>query len=396
MKFAIRKFSVLNLEKIQFFLHTNIIMNWSNLDKCTLILVLGCCQHLLWIVWKLFIFYTPSLWQWVNIPLLEFQISLNIYALIILILLIIPCIKLKKKQWAEDYLPYIILTVFVAMFIRDGYLIGIFSPATLCGYICISGIGFLLFERKIVYPPLLLATITLLSLALLTIFEALPYAPMFSDSLLHDYPFKSVFWIVSMAYFIIPIIFASLILGEIILIQWRHRESLIKKLSQTDPLTGLFNRRSFNEKLQLIHRSKAEYAIIILDLDHFKNINDEYGHQCGDEVLEHVAHTLTHCIRPSDIVARYGGEEFIMVLNDTEITQATAIAERCRLAIQDLHIQSRAEESISLTASFGLAMSSYTYESEKIIHFADTALYGSKQQGRNQIQIYPTDFSTSS
>lgn len=194
-----------------------------------------------------------------------------------------------------------------------------------------------------------------------------------------------------MAYFIIPIIFASLILGEIILIQWRHRESLIKKLSQTDPLTGLFNRRSFNEKLQLIHRSKAEYAIIILDLDHFKNINDEYGHQCGDEVLEHVAHTLTHCIRPSDIVARYGGEEFIMVLNDTEITQATAIAERCRLAIQDLHIQSRAEESISLTASFGLAMSSYTYESEKIIHFADTALYGSKQQGRNQIQIYPTD-----
>lgn len=378
----------LNTHPFENFLHHNIIMNWSNLNKCTLILVLGCSMHVLWLFWKLFILYQPTLWHWINLPILKFQIIANISTLLLLILLMIPCIMFKKNKILNSIFPYIVLNIFVLLIIRDCYLIGIFSPATVCGYIGISGIGFLLFERKFVYVPLIIATIILIILSVLTTQEVIPYAPIFSQSLLVNHPFTSPFWVGSMAYFSLPILVVCFVLAEILLTQWRYRESVIAKLSQTDSLTNLLNRRSFNEKLQSIHDADLSYTIIILDLDHFKSVNDHYGHYVGDRALTHVAEILTAQIRCSDLVARYGGEEFIITLQNTTTDQAMLIAEQCRQAISKTAIMINAHENIHLTASFGIAMSNQYYDFEKVIHCADQALYLAKQQGRNQVQIY--------
>ncbi|WP_228255420.1 GGDEF domain-containing protein [Acinetobacter wuhouensis] len=191
-----------------------------------------------------------------------------------------------------------------------------------------------------------------------------------------------------MAYFIIPILIACLVLCEVLLSQWRHRESLIQILSQTDPLTNLYNRRSFNEKLSLIQNTHTQYAIILIDIDHFKMINDDFGHHIGDEALKAVAQLLSTLVRSSDIVARYGGEEFIIAMPETSLTIAREVAERCRLAIQNQTLETLTQKKINLTASFGVATSEDETQINKIIHHADQALYRAKAYGRNQVHFH--------
>lgn len=137
-----------------------------------------------------------------------------------------------------------------------------------------------------------------------------------------------------------------------------------------------------------MHQAKKNYAVILLDLDYFKNINDQHGHRIGDEVLKQVAMVLKNNVRNFDIVARFGGEEFIILLEDLQLNQAIEIAERCRNAIRNIQLSINTNSSIQLTASFGLTNSDIACESEQIIHRADQALYHAKQQGRDQVQAY--------
>ena len=162
-----------------------------------------------------------------------------------------------------------------------------------------------------------------------------------------------------MLYFILPILAVCMVLFEILLSQWRHREQLIKQLSQIDPLTNLFNRRSINQCLDKLNAAATpNYALVLLDLDHFKKINDHYGHHKGDETLVEVSAVLNQQLRESDVVGRFGGEEFILVLKNTSLEKAEQVAERCRIAIQQLQIFSDEGELIPVTASFGIAISS--------------------------------------
>lgn len=373
---------------IQHFMQHNMLVNWSNLNKCVLLLSLTILEHFLWIIWKLYIIYTPDVWKWVVIDLIHSQLFFNIISLIIVITLIIPCLLLHRYTWAEQYLPYFILTCFSIIFIRDAYLVGILSPATLCGYVCMSGVGILLFQRRFLYTAVLIATAIFIYLGVLTLNGTLTYAPLFSDLLKQSTPPTNIFWVASMLYFILPILLACLILCEIMLIQWQHRETVIQKLSQTDPLTNLLNRRSFSEKVLPLEKTNQQYAIIILDLDHFKSINDQYGHSMGDQTLTSVAAVLLENIPTTDIIARYGGEEFIIVLQHTDLSKALLIAENCRTAIERLHIQIRSEQSIQVTASFGIDLSSEDKSLEQTIRNADDALYLSKQSGRNQVNFF--------
>ena len=364
------------------------LVNWSNLNKCVLLLSLTILEHFLWIIWKLYIIYTPDVWKWVVLDLIHSQLLLNIVSLIIVVLLIIPCLLFRSYTWAQQYLPYFILTCFSLIFIRDAYLVGILSPATLCGYVCMSGVGILLFQRQFLYTAVLIATAVFVYLGVLTLNGTLTYAPLFSDFLKQNTPPTNLFWVMSMLYFIVPLLLICLILCEIMLIQWRHRETVIKKLSQTDPLTNLLNRRSFSEKVFQLKKMHQQYAIIILDLDHFKSINDQYGHSIGDDTLKLVSQTLLDHTPKSDIVARYGGEEFIIALQHTNPSNALKIAEKCRLAIENIQINIRDQQTIKVTASFGIDFSSHNKTLEQTIRNADDALYISKQSGRNQVKIF--------
>ena len=376
------------LKKLQNQFNSNIIMNWSNVHKCMLVLMLTLGMHFLWIGWKLFIITNPMLWQWVDLPLLKSQIYFNIYAAILVSHLIVFCYFFEKEVWANTILPHIVLAIFVNVLLVDGFLVGIYSPATIFAFVSISGLGLILFDRKIVYIQFIIAITVYCALMYCTYHKIIPYAPLFSENLLDHRPRHNLFWIVSMLYFIIPILISCFILCEILLTQWRHRESLIKRLSQTDPLTNLYNRRFFNERLNFIQKNQSHYAIILMDIDHFKSINDQYGHHIGDEVLQRVAHLLSSQTRNTDIVARYGGEEFIIALPDTSLGVAQDIAERCRLIIQNEVLETLEHKNIQLTASFGVAISIYETNTSKVIHLADQALYHAKQLGRNQVQHY--------
>ncbi len=157
---------------------------------------------------------------------------------------------------------------------------------------------------------------------------------------------------------------------------------VIAERSVTDPLTGVRNRRAFLEKLnEEVERSRRHgmpVALALLDVDHFKSFNDEFGHQAGDDALVQVAKLIEGQSRSLDTVARFGGEEFVVVLPNTDIDGAFVLAERFRKAVQGAVWEHR-----SITVSIGVA-SSTGADTDELIRAADEALYRSKDSGRNR------------
>lgn len=171
-------------------------------------------------------------------------------------------------------------------------------------------------------------------------------------------------------------------------------EERILGMARTDYLTGLLNRRAFMERLEeeisRSQRSRQGLGVVIADIDHFKTINDRYGHQAGDRVLQQVAGCLQRCCRKYDFAGRYGGEEFILGLPGTGMEETRAAAERVRDAISQCNtlITSRQVE-VNITASLGVvAMPPGSLKSsDELISSADTALYLAKNGGRNQVAV---------
>ena len=162
-------------------------------------------------------------------------------------------------------------------------------------------------------------------------------------------------------------------------------------LATRDVLTGLLNRAQFvhdvNREVARMRRSGGEACLLLLDIDHFKQVNDTYGHPAGDDVLRGVAHILSRTLRVADLRARFGGEEFAVLLVDTSLAKAIDIAERLRAAIAAEQFQV-GEDFVRVTASFGVAMLSVggLDPLEECYRVADAALYQAKQAGRNCVR----------
>ncbi|MFE6168653.1 sensor domain-containing diguanylate cyclase [Viridibacillus arvi] len=156
------------------------------------------------------------------------------------------------------------------------------------------------------------------------------------------------------------------------------------KISNTDKLTGISNRRFFQKKLeeQIVIYSKEEktFSLLIMDIDHFKKVNDTYGHQIGDIVLVKLANILKIQVRTDDIVARFGGEEFTIILPDTDVEEAILIAQKLNRTIE----LAEWTETGNLTVSIGIATFSENDTESSIVKKADQALYDSKEKGRNR------------
>lgn len=167
----------------------------------------------------------------------------------------------------------------------------------------------------------------------------------------------------------------------------------LKQDGLTDPLTGIYNRRFFerrmNEELEKLRRSRGELACIVADIDHFKRINDVYGHLVGDHVLQRVAAELGKDLRSSDVLARYGGEEFVLLLPSTSVELAAEIAERLRRSLESLSFHDLGYGQLRVSATLGLAIAkgSANGGGDDLFHRADQALYTGKQSGRNRVVI---------
>ncbi|MEX1041374.1 MAG: GGDEF domain-containing protein [Pirellulaceae bacterium] len=150
--------------------------------------------------------------------------------------------------------------------------------------------------------------------------------------------------------------------------------------SRTDPLTGLSNRRALDDCLDSLfamnNRYKLEFTLCILDVDHFKKVNDENGHLHGDRILQEVSSLIDSCVRETDIVTRYGGEEFVVVMPQTPLKGACVFAERVRTSV---------EAQLGITVSGGLAQVAVGDDPKTLLGRADSALYHAKAKGRNQI-----------
>jgi diguanylate cyclase (GGDEF)-like protein len=163
-------------------------------------------------------------------------------------------------------------------------------------------------------------------------------------------------------------------------------------LSRTDRLTQLNNRGYWEECLvaeyERYKRTSQPVTLIMFDIDHFKNVNDTYGHQAGDEVIRQTSRTLRRTIRKTDIAGRYGGEEFAVLLVDTSKDNALILAERLRKRIEALTIQYE-DMLIEFNISLGVSELNQSIKSYKDwIETADQALYFSKENGRNQTTVY--------
>ncbi|MFL5318636.1 MAG: diguanylate cyclase [Myxococcaceae bacterium] len=168
--------------------------------------------------------------------------------------------------------------------------------------------------------------------------------------------------------------------------------SELQRLSITDGLTQVNNHRYFQERLSEEFRRAQRYddplALILLDLDNFKLVNDRYGHPAGDEVLKASAQVLKKCVRETDLCARYGGEEFAVLLPKTHLAGALTVAERIWKDIAQLRIASSAM--VRITASLGVSgyPSRSVLSSEQLLRTADDALYRAKREGRNKICLF--------
>lgn len=167
------------------------------------------------------------------------------------------------------------------------------------------------------------------------------------------------------------------------------REELVemRKLANTDALTGLANRRSFDEVLARTVGDGKSFAMIVADIDHFKKINDEYGHTFGDHALKAVARSISSALRSDSFLARTGGEEFTILTLKIDQASAMTVAERVRRAVEELRVKA-ANTSVKITISLGGAMSTPSASGEYIFQCADQALYQSKAKGRNRATFH--------
>ncbi len=157
--------------------------------------------------------------------------------------------------------------------------------------------------------------------------------------------------------------------------------NVVQRQAHTDALTNIENRRAMQQHLEQIHNSNTPYVLIMLDVDHFKSVNDHYGHPFGDIVLRELAFCLSNLTRHGDHVARWGGEEFLVLANNTSLEQAQELAERLRKGILEAN-----PGGIRITVSIGLASRKTNETLEQTLARVDVALFSAKKSGRDQIR----------
>lgn len=259
------------------------------------------------------------------------------------------------------------------------------SIVLLAGAAC----GLVLLDRRAVFLGVASGLATLVVTALVIAAGHYRYAPIYATLPLVDGRLSSWFW-TEWAIVQLSVSLAMLLLIAHIVARLRDREARLLRLSTTDELTGIANRRRFLEVFSVEYQRAERYgtplSCVVIDLDHFKQVNDRYGHFAGDEVLVAAAASCRVGLRANDLIARWGGEEFVLLLPQTDRGGAEAVAERCRLAIEAAQVTT-CGAFVGVTASLGVASfpDARVTRADDLLRLADAALYQAKERGRNRV-----------
>lgn len=224
------------------------------------------------------------------------------------------------------------------------------------------------------------ATVTFVSCKLLSFFRMPAYELAEASAELKLYIFNS------MCTFIFLIVFSLIFISEIKLsnTQLRYQNEILDKLASTDPLTGLYNRRSMDVFLQQALKSEAGFCVVMCDIDNFKKINDTYGHDFGDIVLKEIAHITVEQVGDNGYVCRWGGEEILILVNGSAKENAARIAENIRSNVAN-HVFELNNKWIRCTLTLGLSTYKEGQTVEETITDADGHLYEGKRSGKNKV-----------
>ncbi len=386
------KRSPVALTKIQDFKNIGNIFFWSAASKArlladALVLVffvsfLGCLllSHLHAEVFNL---YSPTL-QW--------TLYFSAFNTTIFLLISIWAKQLEKRQLLQHKGPLLAILVAIPFCLSSFFsTIGIFDGFTWFVIFVFTSVGFVVTEPKYIFRTQFFTVVFLILFALSD--PILPYsvrAYIIGDHSSID-TFKTVdLWFTWLLMGTCSLI-GTLMLGFLTSV-WQKRENKLILVSQKDSLTEIMNRRSImefaEEKFNQSKREKEPNSVAILDLDHFKNINDNFGHPFGDQALKFVAEQASSHIRKKDAVGRLGGEEFILIFDKCSQEEAALSLNRLRQKLHEAPLQTDKGDQVAIRFSAGVSqIRELDTDIKDVISRADKALYQAKDAGRNQVQM---------
>jgi|GEM_PF-1210117 len=374
-------------------LDSAIVLEWGAIEKSMIVLFFMILLYPSYVLYMQMVLHHPLWHQYLDPVLAQLLLKLNVGVIVGAVALMLAGFRLRHHVITERFFPVVVIFFYAISMCATGYMVGALSPATGVFLLGTPLLGLVLFPRGIILLVTALAAIAVVSLGYAGVIGAIPYAPLFVSGSILDLKTHSTFYFYSQMFFMLPPAVVILVSSDLIFKQWHKRGREVKLLSQVDPLTGLFNRRTINEHLEHLMASSQvdnRLSVLLLDLDYFKRINDTYGHLVGDKALRAVAEVLQSNMRKEDVAGRFGGEEFIAVLSDVGPDIGIAVAERIRERVQALWVLDEAGQAIRVTLSIGIASCRPhgMVSMDRMLVRADRALYQAKQRGRNCVVHY--------
>jgi len=369
--------------------HLTNLGSWRDGDKCILAAVLTLPFVFAWMLRLALVLEDPALGAYLNLEAVGPMLAFVCVQAVGYVVIAAAGLWLRSEPGSHPWLIHSTIQFWFVCFFLDLFAIGPYTSPFGMLLLVFPVLGFMTFGIRPVALGLVVFGVLLVLSTLAERLSLIPYAPLMHPHLLHEgRPYTT--WILSLG--VIPLVASSVVLAVFayVVVQWKDRERQLAELCRIDYLTGVENRRSFMERAEIEFLRAQRYgkplAIVLVDVDHFKRVNDCHGHGVGDEMLKVVAETLAGQVRRHDGIARYGGEEFALVLAETSAEQARLMAERCRVLIESAALI-RAGEVVRVTASMGIAAlpQADVDRVERLIDLADEALYQAKSRGRNRV-----------
>ena len=369
------------------------LLDWNDRDKCYLLAwMIAVLQVFFWIMLILIAHFSEFSRTYISSTGMALSHKAFSAGIIFNLIFVIWGWWLRHRKHESRTYVRAFLYFFSLPFILIGQLIGYFHPMlgiTLLG----AGLtGSILFGLNRIIGPFLVAVGLTLLLITANIYGLLEHAP-----LLTEYPISkhhiSGAWALIILIISLPFAIGAFVITQLLLLRWHEREEGMRQLSLTDELTTLPNRRAVLKQgeyeIKRARRKQAPFTLAILDIDHFKKVNDTWGHEAGDKVLAELSRILADTLRGADMIGRFGGEEFVILLPDTPTGLAVSALERFRQMIEAHTFTLNHSTHIQITVSFGVCLVEHVKESTNLIdilRLADKALYRAKTNGRNRVE----------